>query len=116
MLLGVLEVHLSLPRWLEELLPVGFVEDSYDSAPATYGAMAGGFLDLQALDEHGNVVLGDVVGGGLVGVVVKNVRRQPCGQESREVEAVVGVDARLKRTTDTRQRASTPSTSLGRSR
>ena len=92
---GVLEVHLSLPRRLEEALPLGFVEDGYDSAPAAYRAMAGDFLDLQALDGHGNVVLGDVVGGGLVGVVVKNVRRQPCGQESREVGAVVGVGARF---------------------
>ena len=95
---------------------MGFIEDDNDSAPAAYRAVAGDFLDLQALDGHGNVVLGDVVRGGLVGAVAKNVRRQTCGQESREVEAVVGVDARLKRTTDTRQRASTPSTSLGRSR
>ena len=92
---GVLEVHLSLPRWLEETLPVGSVEDGYDSVPAAYRAMAGDFLDLQVLDGHGNVVLGDVVRGGLVGVVVKNVRRQPCGQESREVGAVVGVGTRF---------------------
>ena len=72
---GVLEVHLSLPRWLKEALPVGFVEDGYNSAPAAYRAMAGDFLDLQALDGHDNIVLGDVVGGGLVGAVVKNVRR-----------------------------------------
>ena len=92
---GVLEVHLSFPRWLEEAFPVGFVENGYDSAPAAYRAMAGDFLDLQALDGHGNVVLGDVVGRVLVGVVAKNVRRRPCGQESREVGAVVGVGARF---------------------
>ena len=57
--------------------------------------MAGDFLDLQALDGHGNVVLGDVVRGELVGVDVKNVRRQPRGQKSREVGSVVGVGARF---------------------
>ena len=92
---GVLEVHLSLPRWLEEALPVCFVDDRYESAPAAYGAMAGDFFYLQALDGRGNVVLGDVARGGLVGVVVKNVRRQPYGQKSREVGAVVGVGARF---------------------
>ena len=71
---GVLEVHLSIPRWLEEALPVGFVEDGYDSAPAAYRAMAGDFLDLQALDGHGNVVLGDVVRRALGGVVVEDVQ------------------------------------------
>ena len=71
---------------------MGFVEDGYESAPAAYIAMAGDFLDLQALDGHGNVVLGDVVGR-VLGVVVKNGRRRPCGQESREVGAVVGVGA-----------------------
>ena len=74
---------------------MGFIEDDNDSAPAAYRAVAGDFLDLQALDGHGNVVLGDVVRGGLVGAVAKNVRRQTCGQESREVEAVVGVGERF---------------------
>ena len=40
-----------------------------------------------------------MVGGGYVGVVVQNfvqnVRRKPCGQESREVGAVMGVDAKF---------------------
>ena len=67
MLSEVLEVHLSLPRWLDEALPVGLVEDGDDTAPATYLPVTGDFLDLQALDGHGNVVLGDVVNGGLVG-------------------------------------------------
>ena len=53
--------------------------------------MAGVFLDLLALDGYGNVVLGDVVRGGLVGVVVENVQRQPYGQRSREVGAVWGL-------------------------
>ena len=43
---------------------MGFVDDGYDSAPAAYRAMARNFLDLQALDGHGNFVFGDVVGGG----------------------------------------------------
>ena len=61
---GVLEFYLSLPRWLEKTLPVGFVEDGYDSAPAAYRSMTGDLIDLQALDGHANVVLGDVVRGG----------------------------------------------------
>ena len=70
---------------------MGFVEDGYDSAPAAYGAMAGDFHDLQALDGHGNVAVGGVVRRRLCGVVVENVRRQSCGQKPREVGAVVGV-------------------------
>ena len=42
----VLEVHLSLPRWLEEAFPVGLLEDSDDTAPATYRPVVGDFLDL----------------------------------------------------------------------
>ena len=42
----VLEVHLSLPRWLDEALPVGLVEDGDDTAPATYLPVTGDFLDL----------------------------------------------------------------------
>ena len=53
--------------------------------------MAGDFIDLQALDGHGNVVLGDMVRGELAGVVVEDVRRQPFGQKTREVRAGVGV-------------------------
>ena len=43
---------------------MGFVEDGYDSAPAAYRSMTGDLIDLQALDGHANVVLGDVVRGG----------------------------------------------------
>ena len=92
---GVLEVHLWLPRWIEEALPVGFVKDGYDSALAAYIAMAGDFLDLQALDGHGNVLLGDVVGDGLVGLDIQKVHRQPSEQASRQDGAVVGVRARF---------------------
>ena len=74
---------------------MGFVEDDYDSALAAYRAMVGDVLDLQALDEHVNFVLGDVVRRGLGGVVVENVRRQPCGQRPWEVGTVVGVGARF---------------------
>ena len=44
---GVLEAQLSLPRWLEQALSVGFVKDGDDSAPAGYRAIGGYFLDLQ---------------------------------------------------------------------
>ena len=71
---------------------MGFIEDSDDSAPTACRAISGDFLGLQALDGH---VLGDEVRGGLVGVVVENVGRQPCRQKSREVGAVVGVGARF---------------------
>ena len=59
---------------MDKDLPAGVVEDGYDSAPAAYRAMAGDFLDLQALDGHGNVVLGDVVRRALGGVVVEDVQ------------------------------------------
>ena len=42
----MLEVRLSLPRWLEEALPVSLVEDGDDTAPATYRPVAGDFLDI----------------------------------------------------------------------
>ena len=71
---------------------------------------------LSSLDGHGNVVLGDVVRGRLGGVVVENVRRHPCGQKPREVELSWGLAQGLQRTTDTRQGASAPRMSLGRSR
>ena len=106
----------SLARWLEEAFPVGFVEDGDDAAQAARRAMAGDFFDLEALDGHGKVVLGDVIGEGLVGVVVQTVRRQPCGQESRVVGAVMGLAQGLQRTTDTRQGASASGMSLGWSR
>ena len=83
------------PKMVGGDLPLGFVEDCYDFAPTAYGAMAGDILDLQTLDWHGNDGVGDVVCGGLAGVVVTNVRRQPCGQESLEVGAVVGIGARF---------------------
>ena len=70
----MLEVHLSFPRWLEEAFPVGFVENGYDSAPAAYRAVAGDFLDLQALDGHGNLVLGDEFRREFGGGVVEDVR------------------------------------------
>ena len=69
--------------------------DGYGSAPAAYRAIDGDFLDLQALNWHGNVVLGDVVRGELGGVVVEDVRRQPCGQNRQEFAAVAGVDAKF---------------------
>ena len=43
---GVLEAHLSPPRWLEKALPVGLVEDVDDTAPAAYRPVTGDFLDL----------------------------------------------------------------------
>ena len=46
MLSEVLEVHLSLPRWLEKTLLVGRVADGDDTAPATYRPVAGDFLDI----------------------------------------------------------------------
>ena len=54
---------------------MGVAANGYASTLSAYRAMAGDFLDSQALDSHGNIVPGDVVGGGLVGVVVENVRR-----------------------------------------
>ena len=63
--------------------------------PAAYRALAGGVLDFQALEGHGNVNFGDEVRRGLGVVVVENVRRQPCGQKPLGVGAVVGVVVRF---------------------
>ena len=53
---------------------MGFVEDSDDASPTTYRPMAGEFLDFQAVDGQGNIVLGDVVRRGFRGVVVEDIR------------------------------------------
>ena len=53
---------------------MGFIEDDNDSAPAAYRAVAGDFLDLQALDGHGNLVLGDEFRREFGGGVVEDVR------------------------------------------
>ena len=74
---------------------MSFVEDSYDSAPVSYRAIAGYCLDFQALDGDSNVVLGDVVRRGLGDAVVEDMRRQPCRQQPREVGAVVGAGAKF---------------------
>ena len=67
------EVRFALPGWPQEAFPVCFVENGDDSTPASYGPVAGNLVDLQTLDGHGDVVCGDVEGGGLFGVVVEEV-------------------------------------------
>lgn len=59
-------------------------------APVVYRPVVGEFREFQALDGHGNIVLGDVVRRRL-GVVVDNIRRQPRGEKAPEVGAVVGI-------------------------
>ena len=49
------------------------VENGDDEALASYGAVAGNLVNLQTLDGHGDVVCGDVEGGGFGGVVVEDV-------------------------------------------
>ena len=78
--------------------------------------MAGDFLNLQALDGHGNIVLDDVVRRELGGVVVEDVRRWPCGQKPREIGAVVGVCAAFAANHQDTIWASASRMSLGRSR
>ena len=49
------------------------VENGDGSAPASYGPVARDLFDLQTLDGRGDVVCGDVKGGGFGGVVVEDV-------------------------------------------
>ena len=50
-----------------------FIDNGDDSAPPSYGPEAGNLVNLQTLDGHGDVVCGDVEGGGFGGVVVEDV-------------------------------------------
>ena len=74
-LTGVKEVRLTFPRRPKEAFPVCFVENSDDSAPASYKPVAGNIVDLQTLSGHGNVVGSDVEGWGSGGMVVEDVLR-----------------------------------------
>ena len=67
------EVRFAFPGWPQEAFPVCFVENGDGSAPASYGPVARDLFDLQTLDEHGDVVCGDVKWGGFGGVVVADV-------------------------------------------
>ena len=67
------EVRFTLQGWPQEAFPVRFVEHGDGSAPASYGPVARNLVDLQTLDGHGDVVCGDVKGGGLGGAVVEDV-------------------------------------------
>ena len=55
--------------------------------------MARDLVDLQTLDGHGDVVSGDVKGGGCGGVVVEDVLGWSSGEVSGKVGCVVGVGA-----------------------
>ena len=72
-LASVEEIRSAFPGWLQEAFPVYFVENGDGSAPASNGPVAGDIVDLQTLDGHGDVVCGDVEGGGFVGIVVEDV-------------------------------------------
>ena len=48
-------------------------ENGDGSAPASDGPVARDLVDLQTLDGHGDVVCGDVKGGGFGGVVDEDV-------------------------------------------
>ena len=66
----VKEVRFAFPGWPREAIRACFVESVDDSAPASHGPVAENLGDLQTLDGHGTVVLDDVEGGGVGGVVV----------------------------------------------
>ena len=63
-LASVEEVRAVFPGWPQEAFSVCFVENGDGSAPASYGQVAGNLVDLQTLGGHGDVVCGDVEGGG----------------------------------------------------
>ena len=62
---SVEEVRFAFPGWPQEAFPVCFVEIGDGSATASYGPVARDLVDLQTLDEHGDVVCRDVKGGDL---------------------------------------------------
>lgn len=70
MLAIVKDVRFAFPGWPHEDFSVCFVENGGDSAPASYGTVAGNLVNFQTLDRHGDVVFGGVEGAGGVGVVV----------------------------------------------
>ena len=72
-LASVEEVRFAFPGWPQEAFLVCFVENGDGSASASYEPVAGNLADLQTLDRHGDVVCGDVEGGGFGGVVVEDV-------------------------------------------
>ena len=72
-LASVEEVRFAFPGWPQEAFLVCFVENGDGSASAAYEPVAGNLADLQTLDRHGDVVCGDVEGGGFGGVVVEDV-------------------------------------------
>ena len=62
------EVLFAFPGWLRGGFPVCLVENCDGSFPASYGPVAGNLVDLLPLNGHGDVVCGDVEGGGFGGV------------------------------------------------
>ena len=74
------EVRFAFPGWPQEAFPVCFVENGGGSAPASYGPVARDLVDVQTLDGHGDVVCGDVKGGGIRGVVVSAYWGSPAGR------------------------------------
>ena len=90
-----------------------FVTNGDGSAPASYGPVAGNLIDLQTLDEHGDVVFGDVKGGGFDGVFVKDVLCYPAGRYRGRSVVSYGLVQDSQRGTEKRQWASGPGVSLG---
>ena len=73
-LTGAKEVRFAFPRWPQKAFSVRFLAGGDESTPASYGPVAGNLVDLQTLDGHGDVVFGNVDGGG-IDVAVKDVVR-----------------------------------------
>ena len=67
------EVRFSFPGGPQEAFPVRFVGNGHRFAPASCGPVAGNLIELQTLDGHGDVVCGDVEGGGFGGVVAEDI-------------------------------------------
>ena len=72
-LASVEEIRFAFQGWPQEAFPVCFVYNRDGSPLASYGPVASDLVDLQTLDRHGDVVCGDVEGGGFVGIVVEDV-------------------------------------------
>ena len=92
-LASVEEIRFAFQGWPQEAFPVCFVYNRDGSPLASYGPVASDLVDLQTLDRHGDVVCGDVKGGGVGGVVVEDVLGYFGGEELGKVGCVVGVGA-----------------------
>ena len=83
-------VHFPLPGLSRNTRPVRLVHNRDDPTSTANRLVSGDLLHFESLRRSQNVVLSDVVRGGLLGEIVEHVLRQPRWQILRHVAMVVG--------------------------